>query len=256
MSEAVRRARGEPVIIGYLEGRAIVGLSEAQLDWLADYSAPAKIALHNMGIASAMGMTGGTTVSATVWLAHRAGISVMATGGIGGIHRGALNDVSADLPTLAQTPVLVVCSGAKVILDLPNTREWLESWGIPVVGFGTDELPGFYTPRTGLRVDATVDSVEALLYLWRAHQPMGRAMLVVQPPPEEFAIPPDEMDALLQRALHECEQAGVRGSGITPWLLERLGTLSEGRTLKVNLALLEANASLAGRIAYALSELS
>ncbi|MFQ3609939.1 MAG: pseudouridine-5'-phosphate glycosidase [Fimbriimonadales bacterium] len=254
MSEAVRSEGAEPAVIGYIDGRAIIGLSEAELDWLAEYPAPAKIALHNMGIASAMKMTGGTTVSATAWLAHRAGIVVVATGGIGGVHRGELNDVSADLPTLAQTPVLVVCSGAKVILDLPNTREWLETWGIPVIGFGTDELPGFYTPRTGLRVDVQVGTVEAVVELWEAHQPLGRAMLVVQPPPANEAIPPDEMDAMLRRALQECEQAGVRGSAVTPWLLERLSTLSEGRTLAVNLALLEANARLAGKIAKALSD--
>ncbi len=253
MSEAVRSAGAEPVVIGYIDGKAVIGLSESQLDWLAEYPAPAKIALYNMGIASALRITGGTTVSATIWLAHRAGISVMATGGIGGVHRGERNDVSADLPTLAQTPVLVVCSGAKVILDLPNTREWLETWGIPVIGFRTDEFPGFYTPHTGLRVDASVDSVEALIEIWYAHQPLGRAMLVVQPPPSEVAIPADEMGAMLRHALREYEESGVQGGGVTPWLLSRLSTLSEGRTLTVNLALLEANARLAGQIAVALS---
>jgi len=254
MCEAVRSEGAEPVIIGYIDGRAVVGLSEAELDWLADYPAPAKIALHNLGIASALKMTGGTTVSATVWLAHQAGISVMATGGIGGVHRGELDDVSADLPTLARVPVLVVCSGVKAILDLPRTREWLETWGVPLVGFGTDELPGFYTPRTGLHVDVSVDSVEAVIDLWLAHRPLERAMVVVQPPPSEHAIAPDELDSMLQHALRECEQAGIRGALVTPWLLERLSQLSEGRTLTVNLALLEANARLAAKIAYALSQ--
>ncbi|MFN3690725.1 MAG: pseudouridine-5'-phosphate glycosidase, partial [Fimbriimonadales bacterium] len=193
-------------------------------------------------------LTGGTTVAATVYLAHQAGIEVMATGGIGGVHRDR-RDISSDLPTLARTPTLVICSGAKAILDLPATREWLETYGIPVVGYQTDELPGFYTAHTGLRTDATVHDVDALIALWQAHRMGGTAMLVVQPPPAEYALPRAEMDALLEQALRECVDARITGSATTPWLLKRLAELSDGRTLQVNLALLESNARLAGQIA-------
>ena len=177
----------------------------------------------------------------------------MATGGIGGVHRDG-RDISGDLPTLARTPVLIVCSGAKAILDLPATREWLETHGIPIVGYGTDELPGFYTALTGLRVDAVAHDVDALTDMWRAHRALGTAMLVVQPPPQEYALAPNELDALLQQAIAECAAAGVAGAATTPWLLARLAELSDGRTLAVNRALLAANARLAGMIAHALTE--
>ncbi|MCS6918683.1 MAG: pseudouridine-5'-phosphate glycosidase [Fimbriimonadales bacterium] len=253
MQNAVREAGAEPCIVAALRGVPCVGISESELMALAQEPAPSKIALHNLGLVCGMGLTGGTTVAATAHLAHRAGIAVMATGGTGGVHRGRI-DVSGDLPVLARTPIIVVCSGAKVILDLPATREWLETHGAPIVGYRTDELPGFYTAHTGLRVDATVEDVDALIGLWRAHCTLGTAMLVVQPPPAEYAIPRAEMDELLRQALAECAEAGIAGSATTPWLLKRLAELSNGRTVQVNLALLEANARLAGRIARALWE--
>ncbi|MCX7924383.1 MAG: pseudouridine-5'-phosphate glycosidase [Fimbriimonadales bacterium] len=248
MQEAVRASDAVPCIVALLHGVPCVGVSDAELEMLAQYPSPSKVALHNLGIARAMQLTGGTTVAATVYLAHQAGIKVMATGGIGGVHRDG-RDLSGDLPTLARTPVIVVCSGAKVILDLPATREWLETYGIPIIGYQTDELPGFYTAHTGLRVDATVHDVDALVDLWLAHRAMGTAMLVVQPPPPEYALPRTEMDALLEQSLRECAETGITGGATTPWLLKRLAELSDGRTLLVNLALLEANAHLAGRIA-------
>jgi pseudouridine-5'-phosphate glycosidase len=252
MQHAVREAGATPHIIAVLRGMPCIGLSDAELEWLAEYPAPSKIALHNLGIARAMRLTGGTTVAATIHLAHQAGIVVMATGGIGGVHRDG-RDISGDLPTLARTPMLIVCSGAKTILDLPATREWLETHGIPIIGYGTDELPGFYTAHTGLRVDAVVHDVDALVDMWRAHRALGTAMLVVQPPPQEYALAPNELDALLQQAIAECAAAGVAGAATTPWLLARLAELSDGRTLAVNHALLEANARLAGAIAHALT---
>jgi len=252
MQTAVQESGVTPCTVAVLAGVPCVGIADSELEGLAQYPAPSKIALHNLGIARAMQLTGGTTVAATVYLAHRAGIEVMATGGIGGVHRDG-HDISGDLPTLARTPILVVCSGAKVILNLPATREWLETYGVPIVGYQTEELPGFYTAHTGLRVDATVHDVEALVGLWRAHQAMGTAMLVVQPPPAEYALTHTEMDALLHQALAECAAAGVSGSATTPWLLQRLAELSEGRTVQVNLALLESNARLAGQIAKHLS---
>ena len=252
MQHAVCEAGATPHIIAVLRGMPCIGLSDSELEWLAEYPAPSKIALHNLGIARAMRLTGGTTVAATIHLAHQAGIAVMATGGIGGVHRDG-RDISGDLPTLARTPVLIVCSGAKAILDLPATREWLETHGIPIIGYGTDELPGFYTALTGLRVDAVVHDVDALVDMWRAHRALGTAMLVVQPPPQEYALAPNELDALLQQAIAECAAAGVAGAATTPWLLARLAELSDGRTLAVNHALLEANARLAGAIAHALT---
>ncbi len=251
MAHAVRESGATPRIFAVLNGAPCVGISDAELDWLAEYPAPSKIALHNLGIARAMRLTGGTTVAATVYLAHRAGIEVMATGGIGGVHRDG-RDLSGDLPVLARTPMLIVCSGAKAILDLPATREWLETHGVPIVGYQTDELPGFYTAHTGLRVDATVGDVDALIGLWQAHRTLGTAMLVVQPPPAEYALPRAELDALIEQATHECAAAGVSGAATTPWLLARLAQLSDGRTLAVNRALLQANARLAGAIAQAL----
>lgn len=252
MQTAVRAAGATPALVAVLSGMPCIGISDGELVELAHYPAPSKIALHNLSLACAMRWTGGTTVSATAYLAHRAGIRVMATGGIGGVHRDG-RDISSDLPTLARTPILVVCSGAKVILDLPATREWLETYGIPVVGYQTDELPGFYVTRTGLRVDATVGDVDALIALWEAHQSVGTAILVVQPPPAEHAFSPSEMNALLEQAIAEAEAAGIRGSATTPWLLARLAQLSGGRTVQTNLALLQANASLAGQIASRLT---
>ncbi|BCW96462.1 MAG: pseudouridine-5'-phosphate glycosidase [Fimbriimonadales bacterium] len=251
MAHAVRESGATPRIVAVLNGAPCVGISDAELDWLAEYPAPSKIALHNLGIARAMRLTGGATVAATVYLAHWAGIEVMATGGIGGVHRDG-RDISGDLPVLARTPMLIVCSGAKAILDLPATREWLETHGVPIVGYQTDELPGFYTAHTGLRVDATVGDVDALVGLWQAHRTLGTAMLVVQPPPAEYALPRAELDALIEQATRECAAAGVSGAATTPWLLARLAQLSDGRTLAVNRALLQANARLAGAIARAL----
>ncbi|MEN3000594.1 MAG: pseudouridine-5'-phosphate glycosidase [Armatimonadota bacterium] len=256
MEEAVRAAGAIPATIALLKGVPTVGLTREELHWLAQQPDVPKIARHNLTLAIAQGWTGGTTVSATLLIAHRAArIPILATGGIGGVHRGERHDVSADLLTLAQTPMLVVCSGAKAILDLPATREMLETLGIPVVGYRTDEMPGFYTPRTGLPVDAVVHSPEEAATLWQRHVAtgLGNGMLLVQPPPAEFALDAGELEVMLQQAVSEAEQRHIHGAQLTPWLLHRLGELSGGRTLQVNLALLAANARLAGQIARLLS---
>lgn len=255
MRDAVVQAGAIPALIGILKGEPIIGLISTQLRELAHHSAPQKIALHNLSLTCAKKQSGGTTVSATLWLAHQAGIQVMATGGIGGVHRGNPSDISADLPALARLPLIVVCSGAKSILDLPATREWLETWGVPVVGYRTDEFPGFYTAHTGLGVDTTVETVEEIVALWDAHRRLGTqtAMLVVQPPPEEFALPAEEVEAMITKACIEAEAKGIRGAGLTPYLLRRLAEESEGKTVPLNLALLSANAELAGAIASSLS---
>lgn len=255
MQDAVAQAGATPILIGVLEGEPIIGMDNTQLRELAHHPAPQKVALHNLSLMCAKKQSGGTTVSATLWLAHQAGIQVMATGGIGGVHRGNPSDISADLPALARLPMIVVCSGAKSILDLPATREWLETWGIPVVGYRTAEFPGFYTVSTGLRVDAVAETVEEIVALWDTHRRfrMQTAMLVVQPPPVEFALPAEGVEAMITQACIEAETKGIRGSGLTPYLLRRLAEASKGKTVPLNLALLSANAQLAGAIAASLS---
>jgi pseudouridine-5'-phosphate glycosidase len=257
MESAVREAGAIPATIALLKGVPTVGLTVEELRMLAQVPNPHKIARHNLSLATALGWTGGTTVSATMLIAsHGAHIPIMATGGVGGVHRGNRADVSADLFTLAQTPMLVVCSGAKAILDVPATREMLETLGVPVVGYCTEQLPGFYTAHTGLAVDAVVCTPSEAARLWQRHRAMGlgSGMLLVQPPPAEWALPPEELDAMLQQATAEAQQRGIRGGALTPWLLQRLSELSGGRTLQVNLALLKANAHLAGQIAQLLME--
>jgi pseudouridine-5'-phosphate glycosidase len=255
MEEAVRAAGAIPATIALLKGIPTVGLTPEELSQLAQEPNPHKIARHNLTLAIALGWTGGTTVSATMLIAHHAArIPVMATGGVGGVHRGNRADVSADLFTLAQTPMLVVCSGAKAILDLPATREMMETLGVPVVGYCTEELPGFYTAHTGLPVDAVVRTPLEAATLWQRHQAMGLSggMLLVQPPPPEWALPPTELEAMLQQVVAEAQHLGMAGGALTPYLLRRLNELSGGRTLQANLALLKANAHLAGQIAQLL----
>ncbi len=252
MESAVRSAGATPATIGVLDGTPVVGLNREELERLAREENARKIARHNLSLTIALGWTGGTTVSATLLIAARVpALQVMATGGIGGVHRDTRWDVSADLLTLARTPMLVVCSGAKAILDLPATREMLETLGVPVVGYNTDEMPGFYTRHTGLRVDATVNTPSEAAELWLHHRAtgLGSGMLLVQPPPADSALDAAELQAMLQQAQAEAGQKGIRGGELTPWLLQRLSELSAGRTLQANRVLLIANAHLAGQIA-------
>jgi len=257
MADAVRAVGAMPASIAVLQGVPTVGLTPEELHALAQQTDAHKIARHNLTLAIALGWTGGTTVSATLLIAHHAArLALMATGGIGGVHRNDRYDISADLFTLAQTPSLVVCSGAKAILDLPATREMLETLGVPVVGYRTDEMPGFYTPHTGCSVDAVVHSPEQAALLWLRHQATGSGsgMLLVQPPPAGWSLDARELEEMLVQATREAEQQGVRGGALTPWLLQRLSELSHGRTLQVNLALLTENARLAAHIACILQQ--
>ena len=209
-----------------------------------------------MPIAVAQKWNGATTVASTSWIAERAGIRVFATGGIGGVHRGSLPDVSGDLPALATTPIIVVCSGAKIVLDLPATREWLETYGITVVGYQCDELPAFYSRSSGLPVDARVDSPAEVAEIFRAQKTLGikRALLVTVPVPEEFEIPATDLERTLNAALHEAEQQQVVGRELTPFLLSCMAHTSAGATLRTNIALLENNARVAAAIAGALAD--
>lgn len=255
---AVREAGAVPATTAIEDGRLVVGADEALLRRLADPERRiAKAASRDIGPLLAGGDLASTTVSATLRAAHVAGIAVMATGGIGGVHRDAARtfDVSSDIDELAATPVAVVCSGAKSILDLPATLELLETRRIPVLGYGVDELPGFYSVGSGLPLAHRVDTPEAAARAVAAHRsvPGAAGMLVVQPPPADLAIEASEVEAWIRDALAAADEGGVHGGALTPHLLASVARASGGRTLRVNVALIEGNARTAGRIASALA---
>lgn len=251
LEQIIKEAGAIPAAIAILNGKLCVGLNEEQNRFIAgDYDIK-KVSVRDLPIAIAKGWNGATTVASTSWIAYRAGIKVFATGGIGGVHRGASFDVSADLPTLASTPIVVVCSGAKIVLDLAATREWLETYGITVVGYQCDEMPGFYSRSSGLPVDVRVDSPREVVQLFLAQQSLGieRALLVTVPVPCEFEIPAAELETALDAALKEAEREHVAGRELTPFLLSRMAHASQGATLTTNIALLENNAHVAAEIA-------
>ena len=264
METAVRQAGARPATIAVVDGEAKVGISGEELARLASDQAARKVSLRDLPIllAPCLGdrdqarcFSGGTTVAATMYLAHRVGIQVFATGGIGGVHRGHPEDVSADLPALASTPIVVVCAGAKAILDLPRTLEYLETVGVPVIGYGTDELPAFYSRRSGLGLDARVETPEEVARIAQARTDLGlsRAVLVCVPVPEAEELPAAEAEAAIAQAVEEAEATGVAGKALTPFLLARLVELTGGRARRANEALLLNNARVAARIAQALS---
>jgi pseudouridine-5'-phosphate glycosidase len=253
-AEAVLRGQGVvPATIAVWRGRPTVGLDERQLEELAKGRDIAKASRRDLATAVAFGRTAATTVAATMFLAHQAGIRLFATGGIGGVHRGEW-DVSADLTELARTPVAVVCAGAKSILDLPRTLEALETLSVPVIGYGTDEFPAFYVRSSGLSVPARVDSPKEAAILLTAHWTLdGAGLVLAQPVPEATAMLGGEFDAALEMAEKEALAEGVRGPALTPFLLRRLAELTGGKTLEVNRALIVANARLAGQVASELA---
>jgi len=261
-AEAEVRARGAvPATIAVAEGRVVVGADRALLERLADPSSrPAKAASRDLGPLIASRMLAATTVSATLRVAHAAGIALMATGGIGGVHRGAERsfDVSSDIDELAATPVTVVCSGAKAILDLPRTLELLETRRVPVIGLRTSELPAFYSLTSGLPLAHSVDSPAAAAELIAAHKsvPGAGGLLLVQPPPAEVAIPADEVEGWISEAVDAAAAAGVRAEAVTPYVLGRVVEASGGRALRANIGLIVANAGAAAEVAVALSALS
>lgn len=263
--EAVVGAEGAvPATIALLDGKVQTGLSDDELARLAFLTAPEhppsenprKISLRDLPVASAGGESGGTTVAATMHVAHQAGIKVLATGGIGGVHRGHPEDVSADLTTLGSIPLTVVCSGAKAILDLPRTMEVLETQGVPVVGYQTEHFPAFYSRRSGLRTDVAVNTPEEVADLVQARDALSlpTAILVCVPPPEDEALSTEEAEAAIRQATEEADAAGVTGEAVTPFLLARIVDLTEGRARKANDALLAQNARVAARIAGALAD--
>lgn len=251
LQEVVREAGAVPATIAVIDGKLTVGLSDDQIKLLADDEHIRKISARDISLAVAQRWNGATTVASTIWIAHRAGIKIFATGGIGGVHRGSLPDVSADLPELARTPIIIVCSGAKIVLDLPATREWLETHAVTVVGYQCDELPAFYSRGSGLRVDARVETPADVLSVFNAQQALGinSSLLVVVPVPAKFEVPANELQIVLTTALEDADWKGIAGPALTPFLLGQMAERSEGATLRANIALLENNARVAAEIA-------
>lgn len=273
--EAIARARGvEPKTIAVLDGQVKIGLSDAELERLAQARDVMKLARRDIAAAVANERNGATTVSATMFLAHRADIRVFATGGIGGVHRrnnaggsmqGKSNtsshllhtsyfDISADLIELSQTPVAVVCAGAKAILDLPGTLEFLETHSVPVIGFQTNEFPAFYSRSSGLRAPVCADSAEHAARMIKSHWELGNAsgILVCVPVPREDEIPRNVIEPFIEQALREADEQDITGGAVTPFLLARIAELTDGRSILTNIALLKNNATVAADIAKVL----
>jgi len=254
--EGIVRAEGAtPATIAVLDGELCVGLNDGQRRLIADDADVKKLSTRDISIAVARGWNGATTVAATMWIAHRAGIKVFATGGIGGVHRGSLPDISADLPELARTPMIVVCSGAKIVLDLPATREWLETHGVTVVGYGCDELPAFYSRSSGLPVDVRCDSSDEVARIFKTQRELKieSALLITVPPPAEAEVESSLLQRVLDDAIAKAARERIVGRDLTPFLLAHMSESSEGATLRANIALLENNARVAARIAVALN---
>ena len=251
----VKEENATPATIALLSGKLCVGLSKDQIEILANHDDIKKVSTRDLAIAVTDQWHGATTVASTMWIAHRAGIKVFATGGIGGVHRGPLPDVSADLPELARTPMIVVCSGAKIVLDLPATREWLETHSVTVVGYGCDEMPAFYTRKSGLPIDIRCDAPAEVARLFQTQRELGlqSALLVTVPVPGKDEVEHSILQKSLDESLAEAEKKKISGRELTPFLLARMSETSHGATLRANIALLENNARVAAEIAVALS---
>jgi pseudouridylate synthase len=256
MEREIRNLGCVPATIAILDGKVCVGLDDVQLERLAIGENMLKISGRDFSHTIAMGKSGGTTVAGTLLAAHAAGIRVFATGGIGGVHRQAPFDVSADLMQLAQTSMIVVCAGAKAILDLPATLEVLESNGVPVIGYQTDEFPAFYSLSSGLSVSVRAETPEEVVAIASAHWGMGMtsSVLVAVPPPKKTALKPEMVENVIQIALNEAVENHIHGQEVTPYLLSRVSELTGGTSLKANLALLHNNARVAAQIAYSFNK--
>jgi len=252
----VRAAGAVPATIAVLDGTIRIGLESSELERVATAPHMLKLSRSDLAYAIAGGHDGATTVAATMLCAHRAGIAVFATGGIGGVHHGVANtmDISADLFELARTPVLVVCAGAKAILDIPKTLELLETLGVPTVVYRSDEFPAFWSRRSDRPAPLRCDDPAAVAAIFRAARKleMGTGMLVGNPIDAAVEIPYDAMTKIIERAVGEADDLGVRGKALTPWLLDRIHTLTQGRSLEANVALVRSNAKLAAAIAHEL----
>lgn len=259
VEDIIREGGAVPATIAVLEGTLNIGLDKDRLTRLAKTSDAMKVSRADLPFAVAMGRTGATTVAATMIAAARAGIRVFATGGIGGVHRGAENsfDISADLDELAQTPVVVVCAGAKAILDIPKTLEVLESKGVPVVTFGSDSLPAFWSRDSGTPTPLRVDDPAEIVGFQRARDSLeiNGGMLIANPVPHDSEIPRDEMEIHITEALRLAETQGISGKDVTPFLLAKIFEITDGKSLDTNIALVKNNAALAARIACAFKPL-
>ncbi len=255
LEDEVRSQKALPATVGVLKGRIHIGLSRDDLEILASSPEARKISRRDFALALANQENGGTTVAGTLFAAHAAGIHVFATGGIGGVHRDAPWDVSADLPELGRTPMIVVCAGAKAILDLPATLEYLETVGVPVIGYRTDEFPAFYTRSSGLPVTAQLDSPAEIVRMAEAQWQLGLqgAILIAQPLPTEDAIPGELAESAIRQALEDAHTQGISGARVTPFMLSRVSEITGGASLQANLTLLRNNARLAAQIAVELS---
>jgi pseudouridine-5'-phosphate glycosidase len=255
--EAVRRAGAVPAPIAVVDGEVWIGLEEASLRRLAEGKERLmKLGSRDLAVAVALKASGGTTVSATCELAAAAGIRVFATGGLGGVHRGVSEhwDISQDIGALARYPVAVVCAGAKSVLDLPKTMEALETAGVPVIGVGTHELPSFYSRSSGMPLEHRVEDAATAARIVRARGELGQGGLVFAlPPPEEVALPREDVELYIAAALAEAERQGIRGKAVTPFLLSDMAKRTGGKSLKANLALLTNNSRFAGELAVALA---
>lgn len=251
LENIVRENGAVPATIAVFDGEFCIGLNESQLQKLATDKDIRKISRRDLPVAVARKLNCATTVATTMFIAHRAGIKVFATGGIGGVHRGSLPDISADLPELATTPMTVVCAGAKIVLDLPATREWLETNGVCVLGWQCDEMPAFYSRKSGLQVDERVETEEEAAQIIRSRDElkMPNAILLTAPVPEEFEVSREKLDSILQSALAEAKSQNILGKEITPFLLAKMSATSKGETLQANIALLENNAKIAAQVA-------
>ena len=257
MEASVREGGAHPATIAILKGKVHVGLTAEQLHNLASQPEGQirKCSRRDLPLALARGEDGATTVAGTMALAHRAGIELFATGGIGGVHRGHSFDVSADLTELGRTPVTVVCSGAKSLLDLQATVEVLETNGVPIIGFGTDYLPAFFSRRSNLPVTVRLDTPEEVAAVIRARQALdlNSGTLVAAPVPADDAFDGEAAETAIQRATDEADAAGIHGAEATPWLLQRVAELTEGQSVEANVSLLRNNSRVAARIADALT---
>lgn len=255
MESQIRNEGAVPATVAVLDGWVKLGMSAVELDQLAMAVDPVKVSRRDFSNAIWSGATGGTTVAGTMYAAHLAGIKVFATGGIGGVHKENRFDVSTDLQALADTPMIVVCAGAKSILDLPATLEYLETMSVPVIGWGTDEFPAFFSATSHLHLKMKLDSLEEFTDFYRWHSELGlpSALLIAQPIPADAAMNEAEINEAEKQASSDAREKGIHGQAVTPFLLQRVNELTKGKSLKANLALLKNNARLAAQIARALA---
>lgn len=255
VEDVIRENGAVPATIAVLKGEIHVGLGDAQLEQLAQTNDAVKTSSRDLAADMVQGLTAGTTVSATMRIASLAGIEIFATGGVGGVHRGAEDsfDISADLNELGQTETTVVCAGVKSILDIPKTLEYLETQRVPIIAYGSDEFPAFFTRSSGCKADHRLNSAEEIAKAMALHHALGSGtgMLIANPIPAENALTPEFINGTIEAAVKEAAEKGIGGKEVTPFLLARINELSEGRSLKANIALVLNNAALAARMAVA-----